>query len=84
MSANFLKDERLSDLMVRRAVGALDPVGRAELDERARRYSDYDDDAVDRIAAALSIKGLEMEPMPEPVRERLATSADRSSLASPT
>ncbi|UCC15131.1 MAG: anti-sigma factor [Gammaproteobacteria bacterium] len=76
MSAHFLEDERLSDLLVQRAVEGLDSAASAELAERAQRYRDYDDDAVDRIAAALSISGLEVEPMPTHLRDRLEAKAN--------
>jgi hypothetical protein len=76
MSAHFLEDERLSDLLVQRAVEGLDSAAGAELAERAQRYRDYDDDAVDRIAAALSISGLEVEPMPTHLRDRLEAEAN--------
>lgn len=76
MSAHFLEDERLSDLLVQRAVEGLDSAASAELAERAQRYRDYDDDAVDRIAAALSISGLEVEPMPTHLRDRLEAEAN--------
>ena len=76
MSAQFLNDERLSDLLVQRAIEGLGPETRAELMERARQYPDYDDDAIDRIAAALSIADLELEPVPVHVRDRLEEGAE--------
>jgi hypothetical protein len=76
MSARFLHDERLSDLLVQRAIEGLGPEASSELAERARQHQDYDDDAIDRIAAALSMSGLELEPMPVQVRDRLEERAE--------
>jgi hypothetical protein len=72
----FLQDERLVDLMVRRTVEGLDAEASEELARRAARWSDYDDGEIDRVAAAVTLSGIAIRPLPTSLRQRLDASAD--------
>jgi len=77
MTADFLADRRVVELLVVRAIDGLTPEAVGELSRLARQYDDYDDDTIDRVAAAISISGLVPEPLPESLSRRLAAEADR-------
>lgn len=76
MTGAFMQDERLVDLMIRRSIEGLDEPGTAELCTRAGRYPDFDDDAIDRIAAALTLSVIELLPLPGSLRSRLDANAE--------
>jgi len=72
----FLQDERLVDLMIQRTIEGLDVTESEELYARADRYAGYDDDAIDRIAAALMLSAVQVQPLPTKLRSRLDAAAD--------
>jgi hypothetical protein len=47
------------------------------LNRLSRQYPDFEDDAIDRVAAAVSMSNLATEQVPERLRERLESDADR-------
>ncbi len=75
MAAAFLDDERIAELLADRAVEGLDADEQDELDRLAGQYPDYDEEALDRVAAALALNGLRVEPMPASLRERIEAEA---------
>jgi hypothetical protein len=66
---------RALDLMALRAVEGLDPAGRAELDRLTRDDPGLDPDALERVAASLAVAGLQIEPMPPRLRDRVEAQA---------
>ncbi len=76
MTPGFLADERVVDLLVERAIDGLSRESSKELTRLSCRHRDYDDDAIDRVAAAVAISDLESRPVPEDLRKRLETVAD--------
>lgn len=76
MGARLPEDERLQDLLALRAVEGLDAADERELGALAPRYPELDADALDRVAAALSLAGLRVEPMPDAVRARVQAGAE--------
>ncbi len=77
MTPQFLQNERIAQLLVDRAVDGLDTESERELKRLTRQYPDYEDDAIDRVAAAVSISNLTTEKVPEGLRERLESDARR-------
>lgn len=75
MAAGFLDDERIAGLLADRATEGLDPEAQAELDRLAAQYPDYDEEALDEVAAALALSALRIEPLPAHLRERIETDA---------
>jgi hypothetical protein len=76
MAARLPEDERLQDLLALRALEGLDATEEQELDALTPRYPDFDAEAFDRVAAALTLAGLRVEPMPDAVRARVQAGAD--------
>ena len=76
MAARLPEDERLQDLLALRAVEGLDAAEEQELDALAPRYPGFDAEALDRVAAALTLAGLRVEPMPDAVRARVQAGAE--------
>jgi len=75
MAAAFLDNERIAELLADRAVEGLDADAQDELDRLAGQYPDYDEEALDRVAAALALNALRVEPMPAALRERIEAQA---------
>ena len=76
MAARLPEDERLQDLLVLRAVEGLDVSEAQELDALVLRSPGVDTDAFERVAAAVALVGLRVEPMPDAVRVRVQAGAD--------
>jgi len=76
MAARLPEGERLQDLLVLRAVEGLAAPEAQELDALALRSPGVDTDAFDRVAAAVALAGLRVEPMPDTVRARVKAGAD--------
>lgn len=68
MSAGFLSDERLVNLLVERE---LDPEAHEEPQRRSFDHRNYDDGALDTVAGAVALRGLTIEPRPSRLRERI-------------
>lgn len=77
MNPAFLQDERLVDLLVERTIDGLDAESETELSRLAARYPDYDGDAIDRVAAAVSICNVRPARLPEGLRAGLEAQAER-------
>jgi len=77
MTADFLADRRIAELLVVRATDGLTPELVGELSRRTRQYDNCGDDAIDRMAAPDSISGLVPQPLPESLRRRVAAGVDR-------
>jgi hypothetical protein len=77
MTPQFLQNERIAQLLVDRAIDGLDTESERDLKRLSRQYPDYEDDAIDRVAAAVSISHLTSEEVPEGLRERLESDARR-------
>jgi hypothetical protein len=75
MAARFLQDDRLAELLTDRAVEGLDPGAQRELERLAAQYPDYDEEALDEVAAALALNGLRVEPLPPHLRARVESAA---------
>ena len=72
MSAPFLNDERLVDLLVQQATAGLSADETAELEALLARYPGTDREDLERVVAALTLAGrFDDEPLPENVRTRL-------------
>ena len=52
MSAAFLDNDRIAELLTDRTIEGLDPEAHNELKRLAGQYPDYDEEALDRVAAA--------------------------------
>ena len=77
MTPQFLQNERIAELLVERAIDGLDTESETELSSLSRQYPDYDDDAIDRVASAIALSNLDTEVVPDRLRERLETDAER-------
>jgi hypothetical protein len=75
MAARFLQDDRIAELLTDRAVYGLDPEAQGELEKLAAQHPDYDEEALDEVAAALALNGLRVEPLPPRLRERIQSDA---------
>ena len=75
MSVDFLRDERLAELLVQEVTDGLSTNERAELDRLLAAHPDAERDALERTAAALLIAGTEIEPLPPDLRARLEVAA---------
>ncbi len=75
MSAPFPGEERITDLLVLRAIEGLDREGEEELEQLTVQEVIEDADAFDRVAASLALNQLEPEPLPEELRERIKRDA---------
>jgi len=75
MSAVLPDDERLQELLALHAVEGLDEQGQQELHQLKARYPHADTDALDRVAAALTLVSLKPEPMPAALRARVEVDA---------
>lgn len=75
MAARLPDDERLCDLLAARATEGLDPAEQDELNQLTAKYSDFDPDEFDRVAASLAVSGLRVEPMPTALRARIEADA---------
>ncbi len=75
MAAAFLENERIAELLTEKAIEGLGPEARAELDRLAGQYPDYDEEALDEVAASLALVGLKVEPMPAELRARIEAGA---------
>ena len=75
MSAAFLDNDRIAELLTDRTIEGLDPEAQNELKRLAGQYPDYDEEALDRVAAALSLTTLRVEAMPPRLRERIEADA---------
>ena len=67
--------QRLDELLVDRALEGLEPDAMAELDQLLTASPDADADEFDRLAAALAVSEIPIEPMPMSVRQNLKTSS---------
>ena len=75
MSAVLPDDERLQELLAMRAVEGLAEQEQRELERLGRRHPDIDTDALDRVAAAIALVGLQPGPMPATLRARVEADA---------
>lgn len=75
MSASFLDDDRIVDLLVTRTVEGLDEREEAELRGLSGNAPGFDAEAIDRVAAALSLNQLVPEEMPGELRRQVAREA---------
>ena len=74
MTAPFLADERLVDLLIQQATSGLDADEQAELDRLLKLYPDADPAAIEATVGALTLAGrFDDEPLPARLRERLIT-----------
>ncbi len=72
MNTAFLRDERLSDLLVKQTTEGLSSQEQAELDRLMARHRDADPELIERVAAALALAGkLDDEPLPADLRRRV-------------
>jgi len=77
VSAAFLRDERIADLLTQRATEGLTASERLELERLLERHERADGDTIDRVAASLLLAStLEPEPLPAPLRARLNAAAE--------
>lgn len=77
MTPQFLQDDRVVQLLVDRAVDGLNDEAETELGRLSRKYEDYDDDAIERVAAAVMMSDLVPERVPDGLRARLETDAEQ-------
>ena len=75
MAARNTADERLYDLLSLRVVEGLEPAEQEELRQLTASHPEVDPDAFERVAAALAIAGLPVEPMPAGLRARVEADA---------
>lgn len=75
MSAALPDDERLHELLALRAIEGLDEQEQEELARFTTRHPEFDPDELDRVAAALALTGLRVEPMPRDLRARVEADA---------
>lgn len=72
MSATFLRDERLVDLLVKQTTEGLAPAEKAELQRLMTSHRDADPELIERVAAAVALAGnIDDEPMPVELRRRV-------------
>lgn len=72
MSAHFLDDERLADLLVLEVTEGLEPAARAELDRLLAATPEASADALAQAAAAVTLAArLPLEPLPADLRATL-------------
>ena len=78
MSDAFLRNERLLDLLAKRATEGVTSAEQSELDRLLAQYPDADPQLIDRIAAAVMLAGdLPEEPLPASLRARVESQAVR-------
>ncbi len=78
MSDAFLRNERLLDLLAKRATEGVTSAEQSELDRLLAQYPDADPQLIDRIAAAVMLAGdLPEEPLPASLRARVESQAAR-------
>ena len=78
MSDAFLRNERLLDLLAKRATEGVTSAEQSELDRLLAEYPDADPQLIDRIAAAVMLAGdLPEEPLPASLRARVESQAVR-------
>lgn len=76
MNADWLKDERLVDLLVKQATEGVTPLEQVEIDRLLAAHPDADREIVARTASALTLAAnFNEEPMPAALRERLHANA---------
>jgi hypothetical protein len=69
---DFLRDERLADLLAQEATEGLDAPARAELERLLSAYPGADRGALERVAGAVMLAGeLDAEPLPPALHGRL-------------
>ncbi len=74
MTAPYLNDERLVDLLIEQATAGLGSEELAELETLISRYPNTDRTEIERTVAALTLAGeFKEEPLPARVRERVLT-----------
>jgi hypothetical protein len=76
MATCIPEDERLCDLLTLRATEGLGGEERRELQELAANHPEFDPDEFDRVAAALVLARLRVEPMPAALRLRIEADAN--------
>lgn len=75
---DFLRDDRLADLLAQDATEGLDANERAELDRLLGAHPGADRGALERVAAAVMLAGeLDAEPLPAALRGRLVEQGQR-------
>jgi hypothetical protein len=78
MSATFLRDERLVDLLVKQTTEGLAPGEKAELERLMTSHRDADPELIERVAAAVALAGnLADEPMPADLRRHVEAEGRR-------
>jgi hypothetical protein len=75
VTAAFLDNDRVADLLVTRAIEGLDDGEEQELERLAEELGNFDPEAVDRVAAALALNQLEPAEMPMALRQRVERDA---------
>jgi hypothetical protein len=74
----FLRDERLADLLAQEATEGLGATEKAELERLLAAHPEADREAFERVAAALMLAGeLDTEPLPAGLRGRLVEQGER-------
>ena len=75
---DFLRDERLADLLAQEATEGLGANERAELDRLLGAHPGADRGALERVAASIMLAGnLDAEPLPPALRGRLVAQGER-------
>ena len=75
MSPSMLRDERLLDLLVKQATEGITLEEQAELERLLATHPGADREEIARVAAALALAGVEEEPMPAQLRDRVRADA---------
>jgi hypothetical protein len=75
MAARIPADDRMSELLAKRALEGLSAAEHEELQGLAARFPGVDMEAFDRVAALLEISSLRIEPMPAALRARIEAEA---------
>ena len=75
MSASFLNDDRIAELLTLEATQGLDAAERAELDRMLAAYPAADRDVLERTAASLTLAATKIEPLPDDLRAKLESAA---------
>jgi hypothetical protein len=77
MSAGeYLRHDRLAELLTLKSVEGISRAERQELDRLSGQFADFDEEVLDRAAAALVLAGTPIDPMPPHLRDSLARAAD--------
>jgi len=75
MNPALLRDERLVDLLVKQASEGISLEEQAEMERLLAAHPGADREEIARVAAALALVGVEEEPMPAQLRDRVRADA---------